>query len=469
VNEPGAGDYRSLAEAGWAWVQAQVRDDDGPWIPVSVIPGEDPQPGSDRDGLHSGIGGLAYVLAEIRLARPWSEQERALAGAVADRLRREIDRTQDCTFFDGLPSTIGALTALSEPGADRAVARLASLATGDGWPQAWVGPPRFVDGVRAHDLTLGTAGVLLAAIWARRHGVDGATQVAEQAADLLVRDGEQTPTGSNWLMAPRRYWADPVREMPNLSHGLAGIAAALAVAGAELGRSDLVEIARSGAEHLVTLAELGGDGFVVPLRIPPAPDREEVTYTWCHGPTGTSLLFPALERAGVEKLAGAGPRSWQRRCLTSVRGSGLPARLRPGFWDNDGQCCGTAGVGSVFLDAWQRGRDDADRQFAVQLGDALIERAVHDGPHAYWRFVEHRAVEPLLPPGVGWMQGAAGICAFLFRLDRLLDEGPDAEVVARMDTWWALPTADQGQREPDQPAACPVAAAPLRGTGHPYR
>ena len=78
-------------------------------------------------------------------------------------------------------------------------------------------------------------------------------------------------------------------------------------------------------------------------------------------------------------------------------------------------------------------------QFALELADALIERAVVDGPHAYWRFVEHRAEEPLLPPGVGWMQGAAGIAAYLFRVSRVVDDPDGAAAVARMDTWWGLP------------------------------
>ena len=45
----------------------------------------------------------------------------------------------------------------------------------------------------------------------------------------------------------------------------------------------------------------------------------------------------------------------------------------------------------------------------------LRTTAVREGDHACWRFIEHRAEEPLLPAGVGWMQGAAGIAAFLFR------------------------------------------------------
>ncbi len=51
------------------------------------------------------------------------------------------------------------------------------------------------------------------------------------------------------------------------------------------------------------------------------------------------------------------------------------------------------------------------------------------------------AIEPLLPPGIGWMQGAAGIAAYLFRLGRLLDQGADGSAVARPDNWWAIQTS----------------------------
>ena len=169
-------------------------------------------------------------------------------------------------------------------------------------------------------------------------------------------------------------------------------------------------------------------------------DLDPVTYTWCHGPTGTSLLFLALDHADVDDVAGEPTLSWHRRCLHSVRTSGIPERLHPGFWDNDGRCCGTAGVGDVLLDAWQRLGHDDDLAFALHLADTLVDRALVDGDRACWRFVEHRNPEPLLPPGVGWMQGTAGIAAFLFRCARIGRQGRAAEAVARMDTWWALDT-----------------------------
>src|SRR5690349_9887364 len=192
--------FRRTAEAGWGWVLDQVRGYDGPWIPESVGPTTPTEPPEYRDGMHSGIAGLAHALAEIRLVRGWTDLEVALARAIADRLRRRIASERDCTFFDGLPSTIGALIALDEPGVDAAIARLAELADADGWPQGVLGPPGFTDHARIDDLTLGTAGVLLASLWARRHGIAPAEQVAEQAAAVLVRHAEELPSGLNWLM-----------------------------------------------------------------------------------------------------------------------------------------------------------------------------------------------------------------------------------------------------------------------------
>jgi hypothetical protein len=434
--------YADLGEAAWRWVRAQVRWDDGPWIPESVP--YDGGPPQDRDGMHSGIGGLAHVLAEVRLARPWTEEEAALADGIATRIRAGLASTTVYSYFDGLVSDLGVLSALEADGAAEVVARLSELAADDGWDQPWLESPPFAPHSRINDATLGTAGNLLGAVWAHRHGTSGGEDLARRTADLLLSEAEPTAAGLDWPFVPRRFTEDlpperRERRMPNWSHGLAGIAGSLAVAGAELGRADLVDAARRGAEHLVTLGDTRGDGFVVPRTIPPVPGQDEVTWTWCHGPAGTSLLFTALERAGVEEVAGETPAQWHRRCLRSIRTSGIPERRHPGFWDNDGRCCGTAGVGDVFLDAWQRIGVDDDLGFAEVLADALVERAVVDEDGARWRFTEHRNEDPLLPPGVGWMQGAAGIAAYLLRLARVLREGRTTPAVARLDTWWNLP------------------------------
>ena len=91
----------------------------------------------------------------------------------------------------------------------------------------------------------------------------------------------------------------------------------------------------------------------------------------------------------------------------------------------------------MLLDSWQSTGDQVDLDFALRLADVLVERAIQEGDHTYWRFIEHRNEEPLLPPGVGWMQGAAGIAAYLFRAARVVEDGSTAAIAPRMDTWWA--------------------------------
>ena len=338
--------YRELGEAAWAWVLGQVRDDNGPWLPEVVADDGPPAaPGDERDAVYGGIGGLALVLAEIRQSRPLGGAEQAVAAGIAARLSAAVPSRADASLYSGLGGDVTALKLLA-PGSEQvALARLAALMT----PAGWDTPLQMGTGsaLPANDLVLGTAGVVLAAIWA---GGEDARAIATTGGEALLRQADRTAGGLDWAMQPGR----PGRRMPNYSHGTAGVAAALAMAGAELGRDDFIAAAAQGARHLLAVGSLEGDGFIVPRTLPDTrPDLEEMTYTWCHGPAGTSYLFAALAHARVDSLAGFGVTRLRQRCLNSILGSAVPQRLRPGFWDNDGRCCGTAGVGDVLLDAAQ--------------------------------------------------------------------------------------------------------------------
>jgi Lanthionine synthetase C-like protein len=427
--------YRELGEAAWAWVLGQVREDGGPWLPEVVAEDERPAvPGVDRDSWYAGIGGLAPALAEISQCRALSNAEQALAAGIAARLSATAGARADASLYLGLGGDVTALKLLA-PGSERvALARLADLMT----PAGWNTPPETGTGSAApvNDVVLGAAGVVLAAVWA---GGEHSRAIATTGGEALLRAADQTKDGLDWAMMAGR-----TSRMPNYSHGTAGIATALAIAGAALNRDDFIVAARHGAQHLLTLGSLADGGFIIPHTLPYSRrDVEPVTYTWCHGPAGTSQLFPALAHAGVDTVAGLDVTGLRQRCLHTILASGIPQRLRPGFWDNDGRCCGTAGVGDVLLDAAQDGAGQAAcgtlLQGARTMADALVERAIRDKTGARWRFLEHRQDPPLLPPGTAWMQGAAGIAAFLLRLARVIDNGLSAPVVERPDQWWAVP------------------------------
>lgn len=438
----GADGYRETGEAALAWSFGQVRGDDGPWIPVTV-PADGspalPPVAEERDCLYQGTGGIALALAEVRLARDLTEEERAIAEAVRGRLVACAPDQVDPTLYFGLAGDATALRLLGGP--DDVAGPMALLA-GRATPQGWPAPLEpGGEPVLLTDVVLGSAGITMAAAWA---GGTDSSAVVTAGGHAMVDTADERPTGLDWPMrvgVPRSERA----RMPNYSHGTAGVAAALAIAGERLGRTDLVDAAVRGAEHLVAIADLTDDGFLLPTMDPHNnPDVEPVTFTWCHGPTGTSHLFTALGYAGVEAVRDVSVAEWRRRCLHSVMTSGIPERLRPGFWDNDGRCCGTAGVGDVFLDAAQGADNPADAErylaFARRLGDALLERAVReDDGSVCWRFTEHRKDPSLLDPGVGWMQGAMGIGAFLLRLSRVVQDGLDAPVADRPDSWWSVP------------------------------
>ncbi|MGA8114231.1 MAG: lanthionine synthetase LanC family protein [Actinocatenispora sp.] len=431
----GAETYRELGEAAWSWVFGQVREDDGPWLPEVVT--DDPPTGvpDERDSLYIGIAGLAPVLAEIAQHRALTDAERSLAAGIVDRLSaRTAAHSEPSLYDDGLAGDATALRMLA-PGREQDVLRrLAELATPAGWDttidlgEGPAGP--------FSDLIMGTAGIVMTAAWL---GGEHAAGIMTTGGEALLRVAERTDAGLDWRMRPGYRSSSP-----NYSHGTAGVASALIVAGLALDRADFLDAARQGAAHLLSLAWLDDDGFVVPHTLPYSRrEVEPVTYSWCHGPTGTSHLFAALSLAGVDRVGGYQVGDLRRRCLHSILTSGLPARLRPGFWDNDGRCCGTAGVGDVLLDAAQDSPDEARGgrllDAARTMGDALVERAVRDGSGARWRFVEYREDPPLLPPGTSWMQGAAGIAAYLLRLARVVEDGRTATVVDRPDQWWAVP------------------------------
>jgi hypothetical protein len=428
-------DYRELAEAAWTWVLDQVRGDDGPWLPVAVADdGPAPAPGTERDCLYDGIAGLAPVLAEIALYRELTTPELGLAEGIVARLAREAGGRRESSLYEGLAGHVAALRMLAPGSETSALARIAELQAPDGWPST-TDP---ASDVPLTDVIGGSAGIVMTATWT---GGDLGARVATAGGEALLAAADRTPAGLDWGTVP----GSPSRG-PNFSHGTAGVSAALAVAGTDLDRTDFVAAAVLGAQHLLDVGTLDDGGFVVPHTIPPARRVvEPLTYTWCHGPAGTSQLFAALARAGVEEVGGLTVTDLRERCLHSVLTSGVPQRLRPGFWDNDGRCCGTAGVGDVLLDAAQDDDDPARAARwlagAVTMADALVDRAVRDGDGACWRFIEYRDDPPLLPPGTSWMQGAAGIAAYLFRIARVLDEGLTAPVVDRPDEWWAVPAA----------------------------
>jgi hypothetical protein len=246
---------------------------------------------------------------------------------------------------------------------------------------------------------------------------------------------EPTAGGVHWEVragVPARFH--------HISHGTLGIVYALAAIGNATGRTDLIDLALAGAADVVSRNEADQAGFLVPHSDPQHKPHliERYSYGWCHGPAGDAQVFRLLaEVTGDPAWIGLADRCWH-----TVTHSGLPARLRPGFWDNSGRCCGTAGVLALACDRHDEQADDLT--FAGILVADLAARATIDALGARWSNYEHRATPGLLTPRTGWAMGNAGIIRELLRYARLRN-GQDPGYAV---DW------------PDHPPAIPIGCEP---------
>lgn len=204
---------------------------------------------------------------------------------------------------------------------------------------------------------------------------------------------------------------DYPRIMPNFSHGTAGVAYFLASLYQATGDQAFLTAALAGARHLLAI----GDVTPTSCRIHHhTPGGEELFYLgWCHGPAGTGRLFYRLYQVtGDEEWL-----RWLDRAAQAIVASGIPEKRPPGWWNNVGQCCGSAGVGAFLLAVDRVRGERRHRALVRRLADDLLARATPTAGGRRWIQAEHRVRPELLAAQTGFMQGAAGVGIFLLDLD----------------------------------------------------
>lgn len=381
----------SLALGALDWLLGSARSTKEGLTWAAAVPGDEA-----NFTLYHGSAGIVLTLLEAQ--RHFGDDrygDAAIRGAAA--IAAAADRDENCSLYFGLAGMAVALHAVhvqlgdSSAGATarRALDRVRSRFDGQRWGVMF-------------ELLGGNAGIALGALHA------GDLELAILAAEPYLRTADATPGGVNWAVRP-----SPPRSH-HIAHGTLGIAYALAAVGTAAGRRDLVDLALAGAADVVARDEAGPGGFLVPHSDPQhRPDLiERYSYGWCNGPAGDAQVFRLLGQVTRDPawaaLAG--------RCWHTVTRCGLPRRIRPGFWDNSGHCCGTAGVLALACDRHAEQAEDLD--FAAVLVEDLAARATIDADGVRWSNHEHRATPSMLDPRTGWAMGNAGIIRELLRFAR---------------------------------------------------
>ncbi|MER6673448.1 lanthionine synthetase LanC family protein [Streptomyces sp. NPDC000983] len=423
-------EVEALAADSLRWLLAQARDAGDGGLAWPVRPSDpvcDPM-------FYNGTAGVVPALLEAW--RTTGDDRYADSAVRAARgLAVAVEETEDSSLYFGLTGMALVLRAVHEElgdtaagaAADRAMALVRSRFDGTRWGELF-------------ELMGGNAGIGLGEL------ALGEPEFAVRAVEPYLGAAERTDAGVRWPFRP-----GPAGRMHHISHGTLGVVTALAAIGAAAGRADLVELALAGAADVVARDEAGPEGFLVPHSDPQHGGGRAARYNygWCHGPAGDAQVFRLLRDA-------LGDPAWSARadrCWHTVTRSGLPERTSPGFWDNNGRCCGTAGVLALACDRIAEQGDAPD--FARVLVADLAARAVRDADGARWSNVEHRAVPSALEAETGWAMGNAGIARELLRFVRLSRGGaPDYAV-----GWPDQPPVRRGSGQATEPIR-PAGTAP---------
>jgi lantibiotic modifying enzyme len=382
------------------WLRAQAR----PTTVGLTWPADPLQPERLDPTLYAGAAGVVLFFVELHRATGDAESL-ALARRGADDLATRVPDDPPPHLFGLYSGNEGIAFVLHEvfriSGEERhraAAARILRLVRERAKAQ---GPGVFWND--SLDVMAGAAGTGLFLLWAARTLEDSdSAALAARVGDALLDRGIPAEGGLKW-----RRTLDAERTMPNFSHGTAGVAYFLASLYLETQEGRFVEGALAGARYLRAV-DRGG------LVFHEEPGGEDRYYLgWCHGPCGTGRFYHRLERVtGQTRWRGALERGGR-----ALLASGIPQRRTSGFWNNIGQCCGSAAVAEYALHLQHLTGDGRYRALADQMTRDLLARGTRD--QAGLRFVqaEHRVQPELLIAQTGWMQGAAGVGSWLLRLD----------------------------------------------------
>ena len=427
-------------------------------------PADPKKPSRVDRSLYAGGPGVALffgLLASAEKDPDRKERWRSLAMRGAKQLIADVAdaKWKQAGLYTGLAGTGTVLLELADRlddkelrrAAYRAVDRLDSLAKNTEAGLRWNASNDVISGSAGTGLFLLRAH---AVAWRDLDRVPHKTAIARlrKTARLTVRCGtdllSQSISDDPKAPSERMWWRMSPgyrRDMPNFSHGTAGIAFFLARlkssrAWREHGRwhsgslrgsqnrtplewsawisrnNELAVAAAAGGRHLIHRAKNENGGCLIGHH---TPGGEQLFYLgWCHGPAGTARLFWQL--GGDDWFA------WARAGAESLLRSGIPQKRTPGFWQNVSTCCGTAGVLDFFVDLGRQSKlskTDAAKfaAFEEQLIQDILDRATSDEGGTRWIQCEHRVRPKLRIAQCGWMQGAAGIAARLleWRQERL--------------------------------------------------
>lgn len=399
-----------------------------------------PQPKKESPSLRRAIGAAQWIRStaiDSPAGRIWPDDALDATGIRSDLSTGVAGKI---VFFLSLHAADPAQGALADArlGADYLIAAIPAALPGEGFPPAsslYYGAPgaayalhrvylatndrKYLDGALSYtdlihraarpagkgvewsafnEVLFGNAGTGLFLLYAAKEmqhapSAEIAVRVGRRLLELAVED----KGGLKWMM---RSTGDT--NLPNFSHGTAGIAYFLATLAMQTGEREFLDAALRGAAYLDAIADTSGGGYLVPYGWPNPQWTNYHDIGWAHGPAGTARLF--------ERLAVAtGDSQWRSRVRAAARvveTSGAPGTPRERFGNEPFKLDMRFGVGSLADFLLRTGQ----REAAVPLLAAVEAASVTDARGTRWPMKRYSFAEK---PGAdaeytGYHYGAAG-------------------------------------------------------------
>jgi lantibiotic modifying enzyme len=272
------------------------------------------------------------------------------------------------------------------------------------------------------DIISGNAGTGLFLLWADKElKAPGARELAVAAGQRLIEVGQRLDSDKlKWMMDP----AYP-RELPNFSHGTAGVSYFLATLYQQTKQKEFLDAAMKGTNYLLSIADQ--EQKMCRIYHNDTPDGKTLYYLgWCHGPAGTARLFYRLYQITKDPVW----MGWVKKAGRAVVASGGPERVvTPGEWNNVSMCCGISSEAEFFLALYKETRDQEFLELSKKATALLLSKATRDDKGVRWIQAEHRVKPELLVAQTGYMQGASGIGMWLLHMNAFTEKSTKTAIV----------------------------------------
>jgi hypothetical protein len=277
--------------------------------------------------LASGVAGkVLYFVALYRATENPDYLDLALGGA--DYL---VATLQDPDAFEGNPRRASLYTGVSGIGValmhvqeharqakyKNAIDKVISL-LGD-WGVEDVDGLYWSD--EFNDLIYGDAGTALFLSWyAEQTGDQEALDMAQRGAQFLLGQADESADGKFWYFRRSKPF-----NLPNFSHGTAGVTYVLATVGTQTNDESLRLGAQAGFDYIKSIAEIEAGLLRIPYGWGSESWDELYQFGWAHGLAGTTSMFVRLQQTGIGADSAAEYERLSRYTLQHINLPGPPA------------------------------------------------------------------------------------------------------------------------------------------------